>query len=437
MEKSITNCDAIPYFPFKVASEENIWLIKNPITSAEHEIDRSAYNVLQLCDGYHKFDEIIIELARNYQMDRNKVTALVKPLLDLLTGEGMLWWRSQRMQFWNLSPPMAVLWDLTSRCNLCCSHCVVSAGIQDNDELSLEECFHLIDDMANFGVQQLILSGGEPLMRPDFLDIVKYAASKGLILQIATNCTLITGEIAECLSSVQASAQVSLDGATPDVHDGLRQCPGAWQRTIEGIKILVEAGVPVMIAAVVTNANAAQIPALYELAADLGTQRFRILPFVPFGRGGDAVELEVSPQKMREITIYLRNRSNDGGLPVVQMEFECTLNPLKPEKLDPQTHIGCDGGIAYCTITSTGDVLPCNYFAGVETENVRENSFANIWKNSQFLNYFRSLNISDIKGVCQNCDWLSVCRGSCIAANFAHGDIFQANCHCWLVDALQ
>ncbi|MGP8337749.1 MAG: radical SAM protein, partial [Methanosarcinaceae archaeon] len=250
-------------------------------------------------------------------------------------------------------------------------------------------------------------------------------------------CTLITKEIAENLAKIQASAQVSLDGATPDVHDGLRQCPGAWQRTIEGIKILEEAGVSVMIAAVVTNANAAQIPALYDLAADLGTQKFRILPFVPFGRGGDSVELEVSPQKMREITTYLRNRSDNGGLPVVQMEFECTLKPLAPEKVDPQTRIGCDGGVAYCTITSTGDVLPCNYFAGVETENVKENSFANIWKNSRFLNYFRSLNVSDIKGVCQDCDWLSICRGSCIAANFAHGDIFQANCHCWLVDALQ
>ena len=186
----------------------------------------------------------------------------------------------------------------------------------DNDELSLKECFHLIDNLANFRVQELILSGGVPLMRPDFLDIAQYAADKGLILQIATNCTLITREIAGCLATIQASVQVSLDGATPDVHDGLRQCPGAWQRRVEGIKILVETGVPVMIAAVVTNANAAQIPALYELAADLGTQKFRILPFVPFGRGGTAVELEVSPQTMREITIYLRNRRYLGKLTV-------------------------------------------------------------------------------------------------------------------------
>lgn len=165
---------------------------------------------MQLCDGYNKFDEIIIKLARNYQIDSEKVTDLVKPLLELLTGEGMIWWRSQRMQFWNFPPPMAVLWDLTSHCNLCCSHCDMSVGMPDNDELSLEESFHLIDDLANFRVQELILSGGEPLMRPDFLDIAQYAAGKVLILQIATNCTLITREIAGCLATIQASAQVSL-----------------------------------------------------------------------------------------------------------------------------------------------------------------------------------------------------------------------------------
>jgi radical SAM protein with 4Fe4S-binding SPASM domain len=291
------------------------------------------------------------------------------------------------------------------------------------------------DELAAFGVQQLILSGGEPLMRPDLIEIAEHAARQGLSLQIATNGTLISRQIANRLAAIGADAQVSLDGATPEVHDAFRQVPGSWARTVQGIRHLVTAGVPVMVAAVVTKMNAGQIPALYDLAAERGAHSFRILPFVPFGRGQAVRELELSPQEMRNVTDDLLQRRDQGGLPVVSMEFECTFSSPPQERAAPQTRIGCDGAVAYCTITSNGEVLPCNYFAGAEAYNVKEHRFAWIWENSRFLNYFRSLTVSDIRGACQDCAWLPTCRGSCIAANFAHGDVFQANCHCWLVAA--
>ena len=430
--------DAIPCFPLKLTPDGDGWLIRNPITGAEHELNQTAYWLLRLCDGYCTWGEIVAELGRAYQASRAQVTALSEPLLRVLTDDGVLWWRRQRMHWWRLPPPTAVLWDLTAGCNLSCRHCVVSAGPSNpsnNGELSLDECRRLADELAAFGVRQLILSGGEPLMRGDFFEIAEHAASRGLSLQIATNATLITERAAERLAAIGADAQVSLDGATPEVHDDFRQVPGTWKRAVRGIRHLVAAGVPVMVAAAVTKANVDQIPALYDLAADLGAHTFRILPFVPFGRGGTARELEVSPQEMREVTVYLRQRRDEGGLPVAPMEFECTFAPPSQERADPQTRVGCDGAAAYCTITSSGEVLPCNFFAGVEAENVREHNFAWIWENSRFLNYFRSLTVSDIHGACQSCAWLPVCRGSCIAPNFAHGDIFQANCHCWLVNA--
>ena len=353
-------------------------------------------------------------------------------VFKVLSGEGLLWWRKSRIHSWKLPPPMAVLWDLTSRCNLSCRHCVVSAGSPNPGELGIDTCRRLIDEMAGFGVQQLILSGGEPLLRPDFFEIAEYAHKRGLSLQIATNATIVTRDVARRLKAIGACVQASLDSIDPVVHDELRQCKGSWKRAVKGIKLLVKNDVPVTIAALVTKNTIAQIPELYDFSAELGVQTFRILPFVPSGRGSRAKDMEVSPVEMKCITEYLARRRNDVGLPVAPMEFECTLEH-EQGIAHPQTRIGCDGGVAYCTITSDGEVLPCNYFSGVRTENVKDTSFSWIWDNSHFLNYFRSLTVSDIHGICQGCKWLIRCRGSCLAANFTHGDIFQSNCHCWIV----
>jgi radical SAM protein with 4Fe4S-binding SPASM domain len=239
--------------------------------------------------------------------------------------------------------------------------------------------------------------------------------------------------MAESFYRLGVTAQVSLDAPVPDIHDYFRQVPGAWKRCLMGIHRLLKARVNVTLAATVTTLNIDMIPALYDFAANLEVATFRILPFVPGGRGSLFKDLEVSPDRMMELTLLLHQRHEEVGLPVAPMEFECTLSPPPPPSSPRDLHVGCDGAIAYCTISSYGDVLPCNFFAGMEADNVRHHSFEWIWRNSAILNYFRSLVVNDIHGQCRNCDWLSVCRGSCLAANFVHGDIFQSNYHCWLI----
>lgn len=424
--------DAVPYFPIKLARDGTGWVMRNPITDMTSVLNEAAYRLVASCDGYRTLEEITAELSQAYHSDSQKLLSMSAPVLKILSEEGMLWWRRRRMKWWHLGPPAGVLWDLTRRCNLYCQHCVVDSARLRYGELSLAECCRLIDEMAGFGVRQLILSGGEPMLRRDFLNICSYAVEHGLFLQIATNATLITRASAACLATLKAAAQVSLDGSRPDMHDIFRGVPGAWRRAIRGIGYLRAAGVPVTLAAAVTTINIEDIPNLYRLAIDLGAETFRVLPFVPYGRGARSRDLEVTPEQMRTLTERLRESRKLLGLNIAPMEFECCFEPPPVAEADSQTHVGCDGAIAYCTVTSSGDVLPCNYFSGVQAENVREHEFEWIWHNSRFLNYFRSLVVGDIDGACQSCGFLSSCRGSCLAANFAHGNLFQSNCHCWI-----
>jgi len=424
--------ESVPYFPVKLEECQGTWLFRSPFSSKVNELNSAAVQLLRRCDGYRTLREIIDELVTGYHADRSNVLEVALRLLHMLTDEGVIWWRNRRMRWWNLPPPIAVLWDITGSCNLRCQHCVVDSDLSSTDGLALDECLHLIDEMAGFGVQQLILSGGEPTLRPDLLDICTYAVNKGLSIQVATNATRINKNTASAFAELGVMAQVSLDAASPRIHDDFRQTPGAWKRCLRGIHHLLAAGIKVTLAATVTVNNIEEIPGLYNLAAELGVATFRILPFVPSGRGSLSRHLEVSPEQMRKLTLLLHRRREEIGLPVAPMEFECTLSPPPPAPDYDDLHIGCDGAIAYCTINSSGDVLPCNFFAGAEAENVKNHSFEWIWRNSTFLNYFRSLVIGDIQGHCRSCEWLGKCRGSCIAANFAHGNIFQSNCHCWL-----
>ena len=154
--------------------------------------------------------------------------------------------------------PYVVSWNLTYRCNLACEHCYLDAGgsplvrtenFADRSELGTDECFRVIDEIAAFAPECLtILTGGEPLLRRDIVDIIRYGAGKGLWIVVGTNGVKITENLARILQAegVRGLA-LSLDALDPERHDSFRRVRGAWENTVEGAKILTRTGLPFIV----------------------------------------------------------------------------------------------------------------------------------------------------------------------------------------------
>ncbi len=423
---------SVPYFPLKLAPAGDGWEACNPVEETIYSLNAYARYLLTLCDGYNTYAEVVECISGQYGLEPEACSRRVAAVLDPLTEAGMVWWKQDRVRQISVPPPQSVFWELTWRCNLRCVHCVVSAGERDGREPTTQELKGIAWQLARSGVQSVAFSGGEPLYRPDFFEIAEHVAALGMSAQIATNGQLVDAEAAARLRRLNISAQITLNGASAGVHDAFTGVRGSWDKSVRAIRLLVQAGVPITVATVATKISAPDVLAIVDQAAALGVTSYRLIPFVPGGRGQQHRELELSPKEMRELTVMLREVRSSGRLQIMPLEFEQTLEPPFDVVCDPHEHIGCDGAVGYCTIGTTGEVLPCSFFTHVAADSLRHRPFRWIWANSRFLNYFRSLSVSDLDGECRSCSRLSLCRGGCRATNGSIGALFGSNAHCWL-----
>ncbi len=424
----------VPYYPLKMTAVEDGWEAYNPVEDATYVFNAYAKHMLALCDGYNTLSEIVATISAQYGLAPAACRDRVAAVLDPLTEAGMVWWRAQRaqrVQAAPLPPPHSAFWELTWRCNLRCVHCVVSAGEREGDEPTTRELKGIAWQLARAGVPSVAYSGGEPLSRPDFFEIADHVAGLGMSAQLATNGLLVNEEVAAHLARLQISAQVTINSSTPAVHDAFTGVRGSWDKSMRAIRLLTAAGVPVTVATIATTMSAADVPAIVDLVAGMGVLTYRLIPFVPGGRGRRYRELELSPHAMRRLTLLLRQVRTSGRINVLPLEFEEILDAPPAYGCGPASHIGCDGALNYCTIGTTGEVLPCSFFSGVACDSLRDRPFEWIWANSRFLNYFRSLNVGDLEGDCTACGHLAACRGGCRATNRSIGALFAGNAHCW------
>lgn len=334
-----------------------------------------------------------------------------------------------------MAQPYVISWNLTYRCNLACEHCYLDAGskknrvlktfeFSDRSELGTEECFRVIEQIADFAPECLtILTGGEPLLRQDILEIISYASKKGLWVVVGTNGVLITEDLVRRLVESGARGMaLSLDALDAEVHDKFRRVRGAHSNTVNGAKVLSKNGLHFIVQTTVGKHNAAELSALADFAySELGAKVWNLYFLVQTGRGQFITDL--TPEDYSSVLEELHGIQQRYFQKMVvnakcAPHYVTTLLQKDPESPFVRTFTenagGCPAGTHYLGIRPNGDVTPCPYLP-VFGGSVRQKDLKEIWQSSNVFVKIRSR--GELGGRCGACDCRAVC-GGCRARAF-------------------
>ena len=351
-------------------------------------------------------------------------------------------------------PGPVVIWNLIRRCNLTCKHCYsISADTDFAGELTTGEVFAVMDDLKRFRVPVLILSGGEPLLRPDIFAIAQRAKDMGFYTALSSNGTLIdAGNIARIAAIDFDYAGVSLDGIG-ETHDRFRRKAGAFEASLTGIRLCRERGLKVGLRYTMTQDNAHDFEALLQLAEREGIDRFYFSHLNYAGRGNknrqDDAQYRLTRSAMnllfdvcwngvaqgaaREFTTG--NNDADGAffLQWVARRFPAQVAPIRARLAQWG---GNASGINVANIDNLGNVHPDTMWWHHSLGNVRERPFSAIWSDPED-NLLQGLRAwpRALKGRCAACCHAEICNGSSrVRAEQVTGDVWQEDPGCYLDD---
>ncbi len=305
--------------------------------------------------------------------------------------------------------PLVLSWNVTRKCNLKCPHCYINADNKASiNELTTEEAKNLIDQICEVSKPLLVLSGGEPLLRQDIYELIRYGASKGLKMGLGSNGSLIDDTAAKKLKEAGIeTVSISLDSHIPEQHDEFRGVKGSWEKAVNAIKALRKKGVLVQVNTTLTQQNYDQIDDIMSLAEKLGVENFHLFFLVPTGRGVKIVD--ISPAKYEEMikkTFAKVARHKLNVRPSCAPQF---MRIAKEMGLNMSRWIrGCIAGLYYCRVYPNGDITPCPYLP-IKLGNIRETPFKEIWFNSEMFKTLRDFNA--LKGKCGTCEYRASCGG--------------------------
>ncbi|MBI5500967.1 MAG: radical SAM protein [Deltaproteobacteria bacterium] len=344
-------------------------------------------------------------------------------------------------------PPLLIAWELTRSCPLRCVHCRAAAGRGPFEgEFTTAEALRFVDNVASFAKPILILTGGEPMLRADFLEIARAAADRGL-RPVAAPCGALVTEQA-CRDMKDAGIQrisLSIDGADAASHDAFRGVPGAFEQVLAAAKAARATGLEFQINTTVTRRNAADLPRLLDLALELGAVAFHPFLLVPTGRAATMAAEEIPPDEYERVLGWLAERRDVRGLelkPTCAPHYNRVVRqaggslrgghgrgpghghasgvgvPSRPGGRRPPV-LGCLGGQGFAFVSHVGIVQICG-FLDTPAGDLRANGFDfhAIWRDAPLFQAMRRR--AEYHGRCGVCEYRQVC-GGCRARAFAMG----------------
>lgn len=339
--------------------------------------------------------------------------------------------------------PKWIAWETTQRCNLHCVHCRCSSEMTSSEgDFTTEEGKKLLEEIAAYSKPVVVLSGGEPLLRPDIFELANHGTSLGLRMCMATNGSLVTDDV--CAKMKQADIKMvslSLDGSSAEVHDNFRQSPGAFDSVVRAAEILRRNGQKFLINSSFTKRNQHDIAETFRLAKKLGATAWYMFMIVPTGRGEEIMNELISKEDYEEILDWHYQQDKLGEEMLIRPTcaphyYRIVLQKSKAEgeKFEQRSLTfatgsgkGCIAAQSICLIDCFGNVKPCSYFHRT-AGNVKQTPFKEIWENSELFKDLRDF--KSYKGKCGQCEFLNVCGGCRARADAVYGDYMAEEPFC-------
>lgn len=359
--------------------------------------------------------------------------------------------------------PVFVCWETTKACLLACRHCRAKAIRQAlPDELNHEDSIKLIDQLVEFGqpYPALLLTGGDPLMRDDFFDLIEYAKRKGIYVAVAASVTpKLTKDLIYRMKELGVDIMsLSLDGATPETHDKLRGVKGTWQETIHNLRLATEVELRTQINTTVMRSNVRELADIFHVTKMNGAVAWEVFFLIRTGRGAsleslDAGECEQVMHLLFEAAHYglpvrtaegphfrrVRSEREAGNVPPTGTLYSQLASRLRRIEGEPTCHTSLkstatrDGrGIMF--VAYNGEVYPSG-FLPISTGRVPRDSLSSIYTSAPLFVALR--NSSNLKGRCRVCNYREICGGSRSRAFAEFGDPLEEDPACAYVPEVE
>ena len=418
---SSTSCMDLHLIPV-VKKDVHILRVKTPehrrvvlsLASKGKEIvpSEATCQLITLCDGTHTLKEIVSHFVEISGEDFSSIKLQVeKALVGLAENEVIEFFevptpRKIPPEVELIHPLGQLYMEITNACNLNCIHCYNDSEHKGKDELTLEEIYHVIDEAKNLGVLRITLSGGEPLVHPHFFEIAEYIRNHFLELELFTNGTLVTKEVAEKLKDLALlRVSVSLDSLNPEIHDYFRGRKGSWKKTMEGIRNLEEEDIKIKPAIALSKLNLEEVIDLRKFLLERGFNDYQLMP-VFATRRNTPLDIGITPEEYQKAI---------EDVFMLEKDREIESKSMARSKSSGEKTINCGIGTYSLVIKSDGGVIPCSAFGDEALlGNVKDQSLKEIWNNSSVLNRLRDLDARN-HPVCSACNFLEHCRGGCMA----------------------
>ena len=345
--------------------------------------------------------------------------------------------------------PFIVIWEATQACDLACLHCRACAQpLRSPLELSTDEGKDLIDQVAQMAAPLFVLTGGDPLKRPDIYDLVSYGTHRGVRMSMTPSATplLTHAAIARLHQCGLARLAISLDGSTAEIHDAFRGVPGSYDLTLGAVRRAGEIGLPIQINTTITRRNLGDFDDMVTLLKNFKMALWSVFFLVPTGRG--QLQDLVSAEEFEEVFAKLAEVSQD-----VQFDIKTTeaqhyrrylaqqraakrrrnaTAPAIPGGKRPDDGIGraprgLNDGKGFVFISHLGEVFPSG-FLPLPAGNIRRQPLAEIYRRAPLFRQLRDT--SNLKGKCGICEFREICGGSRSRAFALTGDPFEADPSC-------